>query len=187
MQEQMNSVNDSGECQEVESNHSGRLSYVSTQPAAIPSSRSVLSRDKKLPPGTKNTSGPQEIVLGNPFSTVDSSRNRYQGVRYSTTQGATGSIPVLIGTGDSGARDEDLTRDTIPMPTFATKPLTTSSTIPVDFPQNSMLGQQRLHISELQFDNFPTHSTFPCWKMRFKKKQVTTCYDFPSETMLWIK
>ena len=46
LQEQMNSVNDSGECQEVESNHSGRLSYVSTQPASIPSSRSLLSRDK---------------------------------------------------------------------------------------------------------------------------------------------
>ena len=31
MQEQMNSVNNSGEFQEVESNHSGRLSYVSSQ------------------------------------------------------------------------------------------------------------------------------------------------------------
>ena len=29
MQEQMNSMNDSGKSQEVESNHSGRLSYVS--------------------------------------------------------------------------------------------------------------------------------------------------------------
>ena len=29
MQDQMNSMHDSGDCQEVESNHSGRLSYVS--------------------------------------------------------------------------------------------------------------------------------------------------------------
>ena len=30
------------------------------------------------------------------------------------------------------------------MPTFATRPLTASSTIPVEFPQNYMVGQQRL-------------------------------------------
>ena len=49
MQEQINSMNDSGEFQEVESNYSGRLSYVPSQPAMIPSSRSMLSRDKRLP------------------------------------------------------------------------------------------------------------------------------------------
>ena len=57
MYEQMNSVNDSGEFQDVESNHSGRLSYVSSQPAMIPSSRSMLSRDKRLPLDTWNQSG----------------------------------------------------------------------------------------------------------------------------------
>ena len=45
MQEQMNSMNHSGDFQDVESNHSGRLSYVSSQPAMIPSSHSILSRD----------------------------------------------------------------------------------------------------------------------------------------------
>ena len=54
MQEQMNSMNDSGEFQEVESNNSGKLSYVSSQPAMIPSSRSLLSRDKRLPLDTWN-------------------------------------------------------------------------------------------------------------------------------------
>ena len=54
MQDQMNSMNDSGEFQEVESNYSGRLSYVSSQPAMIPSSRSMLSRDKRLPLHTWN-------------------------------------------------------------------------------------------------------------------------------------
>ena len=47
MQEQMNSMSDSGEFQDVESNYSGRLSYVSSHPAMIPSSRSMLSRDKR--------------------------------------------------------------------------------------------------------------------------------------------
>ena len=45
MQDQMNSMIYSGEFQEVESNYSERLSYVSSQPAMIPSSCSMLSRD----------------------------------------------------------------------------------------------------------------------------------------------
>ena len=49
-----------------------------------------------------------------------------------------------------------------------------------------MADQQRLQISELHFDKFPTHSTFSCWKIRFKT-QVRSCSSFPSETMLWIK
>ena len=63
MEEPVNSMNDSGEFQEVESNHSGRVSYVSSQPAVIPSSRSMLSRDKRLPLDTWNTSGQQENVF----------------------------------------------------------------------------------------------------------------------------
>ena len=49
MQEHMNSINDSGDFQDVESNYSGRLSHVSSQPVMIPSSRSLLSLDKRLP------------------------------------------------------------------------------------------------------------------------------------------
>ena len=63
MQDQMNSMGDSGEFQEVESNYSVRFSYVSSQPAMIPSSRSMLSRDKRLPLDTWNTSGLQENVF----------------------------------------------------------------------------------------------------------------------------
>ena len=57
---------------------------------------------------------------------------------------------------------------------------------PVDIPQNSKVRQQKEQISELQFDKFPTRSSFLCWKIRFKN-QVTTCSDFPSNAMLWIK
>ena len=63
MQEQMNSMNDSREFQEVESNHSGRSSYVPSQPATLPSSRSMLSHDKRLPLDSWNTSGLQENVF----------------------------------------------------------------------------------------------------------------------------
>ena len=62
LQEQMNSMNDSGEFQDAESNF---------QPAIIPSSRSMLSRDKRLPLNTWNSSRLQENVCGNQFSTFD--------------------------------------------------------------------------------------------------------------------
>ena len=67
------------------------------------------------------------------------------------------------------------------MPTFARRPSTISSLVPVD-----MVGQQRQQISELQFDKFPCPQYFLVRKIRFKN-QVTTCSDFPSEAMLRIE
>ena len=46
--------------------------------------------------------------------------------------------------------------------------------------------QQRLQISDLYFDKFPTPATFACWKIRFKT-EVCTCSQFPTEAMHWIK
>ena len=46
--------------------------------------------------------------------------------------------------------------------------------------------QQRLQISDLHFDKFPTPATFACWKIRFKT-EVCTCSQFPPEAMHWIK
>ena len=71
MQEQMNSFHDSGDFQDVESKYSGRLSHVFSEPAMIPRSRSLLSRDKRLLFDTWNQSGLQENVFGNQFSTFD--------------------------------------------------------------------------------------------------------------------
>ena len=77
----------------------------------------------------------------NQFSTFDSSGNHSQGIHHSTTPGATGSVPVHIGTGTPVARDEDRIWGTNPMPTFARRPSTMSSLIPVDIPKNSVVGQ----------------------------------------------
>ena len=44
--------------------------------------------------------------------------------------------------------------------------------------------QQRLQISDLHFDKFPSPAT--CWKIRFKT-EVCTCSQFPTEAMHWIK
>ena len=86
MQEQMNSMNDSGEFQEVDLNHSGRLSYVPSQSVTLPGHRSMLSRDKRWQLGTWNASGPQENVFGNQFSTFASPRHHYQGIHHSAPQ-----------------------------------------------------------------------------------------------------
>ena len=47
-------------------------------------------------------------------------------------------------------------------------------------------ADQRLQISDLHFDKFPTPATFACWKIRFKT-EVRTCSQFSTEAMQWIK
>ena len=70
------------------------------------------------------------------------------------------------------------------MSTFAGRPSTKGSSIPVEFPKNSLVGQQRQQISELQFVKFLSPQSFLAWKIQFKN-QVTS--EYPSEAMLWIK
>ena len=55
-----------------------------------------------------------------------------------------------------------------------------------DTSKNYRADQQRLQISDLHFDKFPTPATFACWKIRFKT-EVCTCSQFPTEAMQWIK
>ena len=55
-----------------------------------------------------------------------------------------------------------------------------------DSSKNYGADQQRLQISDLHFDKFPTPTTFACWKIRFKT-EVGTCSQFPTEAMQWIK
>ena len=134
MQERMNSMSDSWEFQEVESNHSGKLSYAPSQPAMIPSSRSMLSRDKRLPFDTRNLSEPQGNGVGIQFSTFDLPRNPSQAIHHCATPRETESVPQATGTGTSYARDDEQHRGTIPMPTFARRPSTMSSLFLDDIP-----------------------------------------------------
>ena len=55
-----------------------------------------------------------------------------------------------------------------------------------DSSKNYGADQQRLQISDLHFDKFPTPATFACWKIRFKT-EVCTGSQFPTEAMQWIK
>ena len=55
-----------------------------------------------------------------------------------------------------------------------------------DSSKNYGADQQRLQISDLHFDKFPTPATFACWKIRFMT-EVCTCSQFLTKAMLWIK
>ena len=55
-----------------------------------------------------------------------------------------------------------------------------------DTSKNYGADQQRLQISDLHFDKFPTPATFACWKIRFKTEECTSS-KFPTEAMQWIK
>ena len=55
-----------------------------------------------------------------------------------------------------------------------------------DYSKNYGADQQRLQISDLHFDKFPTPATFACGKTRFKA-EVRTCSQFLTEAMKWIK
>ena len=55
-----------------------------------------------------------------------------------------------------------------------------------DSSKNYGADQQRLQISDLHFDKFPTPATFACLKIRFKT-EVCTCSQCPTEAMQWIK
>ena len=71
------------------------------------------------------------------------------------TSSAAGEAPRSQAQGDFVAREDEGLGSRIPMPTFARRPPTVSSFVLVEIPQNSMAGQQRQQISELQFDKFP--------------------------------
>ena len=152
----------SGEFQDIESNYSGRLSHVSSQPEMIPISRALLSRDRRLPLVTWNQSGVQEKVLGNQFSTFDSPRDFPQRVSFDNVQRNREAVLLSLQPEDKASltSEDGQNHGTIPTTMFASRPLTTNSLNPVDTPQIYVVGQQRQQISELQFDKFPCPSSF---------------------------
>ena len=87
-------------------NYSGRLSYVSSQPAMIPSSRSMLSCDKRLPLDTWNTSGLQGNVFGNQCSTFYSLWDHPQRIQCGAPQRERESVPRATGLETLFARDD---------------------------------------------------------------------------------
>ena len=187
VQEKMNSMNDSGDFLDVESNYGGRFSHVSSQLVVIPSSRSMLSRDKRLPLGTWNQSlDHRKTFLEIIFLRLIHSEIILKENSIWRRAKKLGSSPWSRKDGDYSHKWRQTNQGTVPIPTIATRPLTTSSAIPVESPQNYIVGQQRQQISELLFDKLPYPQSFLVWKIR-SETQVASCSDFPLDAMLWIK
>ena len=127
LQDRVNRMNDSGEVQDIESIRSGKLSHVPSQPAVVPSPRSMLSRDQSLRSDTWKLSGTQGNFLTIPRAAIDSSETPYQGILHSTNQGATGVNPVQKSTWRPLAKGEEQSGSTVPVPGFARRPSTMNS------------------------------------------------------------
>ena len=56
-----------------------------------------------------------------------------------------------------------------------------------DSSKNYGTDQQRLQISDLHFDKFPTPATSACWKIRFQTEDFPLVHNFRTEVMQWIK
>ena len=167
--ERMNCMSDSEEFQDLGSNYSGNFPRVPSQPAVVPSPRSMLSRDRSMPFDEWNLTEAQGNFFGNPRSMFDSSQTP-QGIVLSTNPSATSSIPMQASTGRLVARREERIERTTPVPISARRPSTINSFLPAEVPKNSMAEQERLQISELQFGKFIPHTIiidFPriskCW------------------------
>ena len=113
----------------------------------------------------------------------ESSQTPYQGILHFTTPSPTGAVPVQVGTEQPVARGEERIGSTTTMPMPERRQSTMNLFLPAEIPQNFLAGQQRLKISELQFDKFPTPSSFMYWKIRFKT-QVRSCSDFQEARIL---
>ena len=127
-----------------------------------------------------------ESIWKNQSSTFDSPRDHSQRIQSDDVQRIREAAPEEGRTKTSPTSEDRQKQGKLPMLTFATRPLTTSSTFPVELPQNYVVGKQRQQILEMQFDKFPNPESFLVWKIRFKT-QVTTCSDVSSDAMLWIK
>ena len=186
LRERMNYLTDSGEFHEVESNCSGFFCHVPSRRAVIPSLRSMLSRDKRLPLETLNLSEPQGNFFGNRRPVFDSSQTPHQGILHPSNQSATGAFSIAGKCRETCRErwrtnwEHDFNAD------VWKKAVNHEFFLPAEIPHNSTAAQQILQTSELQFYKFTTSSSFLHWKIR-SKTQVSSCSQFPSDAMLWIR
>ena len=179
-------MNDSRDFQDAESVRSGH-SHVTSQPVSFPPHPipdGMLSRSfgmpsrKDGPPSIWDTHGISRNVFANPLASYTApypqelnpwSSGISEPIHSSTAEKNENQTPVQDQRCQSG-------------------PSAKNSVIPSegDSLKNYGADQQRLQISDLHFDKFPTPATFASWMIRFKT-EVCTCSQFPTEAMHWIK
>ena len=187
LQIEVNCMSDSKDFQDAESVRSGN-SHVTSQPMLFPKHpvfegllrpSFVSPRRKEGPPDIWDTPGISGNVFANPHA--------YSAAPYPLELNPpwkkTIEEPLHISTAEKSGRperDQDLRCQSGPS---AKDSVIFSGG---DSSKNYGADQQRLQISDLHFDKFPTPATFACWNIRFKT-EVCTCSQFPTEAIQWIK
>ena len=186
LQNVINGLNDSRDFQDAESVRSGH-SHVTSQPESFPPhpvpggmpSRSIgMPSRREGPPSIWDTHG----ISGNVFaSPVASSTAPYPQELNPWSSGQ--SEPI-----HSSTADQNENQTPVQDQWCQSGPSAKSSVIfsGGDSSKNYGADQQRLQISDLHFDKFPTPATFACWKIRFNTEQCTGS-QFLTEAMHWIK
>ena len=180
-------MSDSGAFQDVESNSCGRLSHVSSQPVMIPSSRSMFSRDRRLPLDTCNQSGLQENVVENQFSTADSPRYHPQRSQSDNVQRNREAVP-----GAGRTKTTHTSEDRQNQGRHNSNADLCYKAVEFEFYNTGGITAE-LHGRTAKTANYrncnPTnsliHNCFWCGKCDSQLK--STWSDFPSDAMLWIK
>ena len=187
LQNEVNCMNDSKDFQDAESVRSGN-SHVTSQPGVFPKHPPfegllrpsfISQRHTDGPPNIWDTSG----ISGNVFAHPQASSSAPYPQELNSTWKKTIEEPIHMSTAEKSRRperDQDLRCQSGPS---AKDSVIFSGG---DYSKNYGADQQRLQISDLHFDKFPTPATFACWKIRFKT-EVCTCSQFPIEAMLWTK
>ena len=185
LQNEINCLNDSKEFQDAESIRSGN-SHITSRPVSFPPHpipegilrHSFVTQSRREgPPSIWDTHG----LSGNVFVNPDASSS----APYPEELNQWNSWieePLHSSTVEKSERQEDQDLK-CQSGRSAKKSVIFSGG---DSSKNYGADQQRLQISDLHFDKFPTPATFACWKIRFKTG-VCTCSQFPTEALQWIK
>ena len=185
LQNEVNCRNDSKDFQDAESVRSGN-SHVTSRPVSYPPhpipegmlrhSFGVPSR-KEGPPCIWDTHGISGNVFANPHASSSAPCPQELNPWGTTTE-----EPLHMSTVEKSERPEQ-NRDL----RCQSGPSAKDSVIFSGGDSSKTYGadQQRLQISVLHFDKFPTPATFSCWKIRFKS-EVCICSQFPTEAMQWM-
>ena len=139
----------------------------------------ISKRQTQEPPNIRDTSG----ISGNVFAHPQTSSSAPYPQELNSTWRKTIEEPIHMSTAERSGRPE---RDQVLR--CQSGPSAKDSVIfsGGDYSKKYGADQQRLQISDLHFDKFPTPATFACCKIRFKT-EVCTCSQFPTEAMQWIK
>ena len=186
LQNEVNCMNDSKDFQDAESIRSGN-SHVTSQPMTFPAHplpvgmlrlSFVSPRRKEGPPDTWDTLGISGNVFANPHASSSVTYPRELNPWETTIE-----EPLHVSTAEKSERPEQ-NQDLRCQSGLSAKDSVIFSG--GDSSKNCGADQQRLQISDLHFDKFPTPATFACWKIRFKT-EVCTCSQFRTEAMQWIQ